>query len=694
MDFSRTRGVSFTAPRRVFTAPVQQPAIAPPRPSSSSSASQPTGGLVDTLYDHPNVKIVSFSAGSQFLAIGSKGTGPDIEPGSLSWSSQLERTIAVGPFRIYRAPGSVAFLSCGSALQPILKKSQVWCVDEESSKFVLQIRRPQYWRIEVPVEDPEDQRRAEVLREVLDQILQFEKTPCPFARSFTVELPESAPVKLKPWTPARRSSACLPVRPVTPVEIAHIHRGPPRGSICLGDLSLSEQGKYLESPLEEDSREQETQRQGHEDSPVGEPSGNALRPSPLKIKKTEEKGLNTPPQLTVVTPPHSHTKKTNTPRAASPKRANFQSPANSLESFHSPDSWPSSTLPLSPPLSSPGSPRSSLPLRTSLQNLTHDTPTTPVTAPSNNLTATTKAFHSWSTTTSESEKTENSEETTLSSNVSELECSPKSKVPAPRQQSIPSIIHSVPEEAIEDEPEYESFPPAFTTPTPTISISPSPSTTTTTTPTQQQHRPAIRRATTSSSLSPNRRALSPLPPAADLFTPRSTLTSSPPSNRQMRSLPMMVVQKTCEILMSPPSHLISLMLKIAARILAGEWKGLIFGWGEKGERLEVEWDYSDDDNNEHLHPQQRMKTRARGWSTLTTVNNSSNENERVDDWWLKRKKSRDRMAGTFPESDDDDDDDEEIDPLEMVGKNQRVKALSGGGGGGSDDDGAASSGVD
>src|ERR1044071_2034825 len=100
------------------------------------------------------------------------------------------RICVTGAFRIYRAPGSVAFLSCGSALQPILPKSQAWCVDEESSKFVLQIRRPQYWRIEVPVEELEDQHRAQVLREVFDKILQFEKTECPFQRSFTVELPE------------------------------------------------------------------------------------------------------------------------------------------------------------------------------------------------------------------------------------------------------------------------------------------------------------------------------------------------------------------------------------------------------------------------------------------------------------------------------------------------------------------------
>lgn len=101
----------------------------------------------------------------------------------------------------------------------------------------------------------------------------------------------------------------------------------------------------------------------------------------------------------------------------------------------------------------------------------------------------------------------------------------------------------------------------------------------------------------------------------------------------------------------------------------------------------MEWDWSDDD----ISPQQQQRkkttgTRARGWSTLTVNNsNGNNANERVDDWWLKRKKSRDRMAGTFPESDDDEE--EGVDPLEV--KNRRVKALSGG-----EDEDAMSSGVD
>ncbi|KAK4099868.1 hypothetical protein N658DRAFT_487251 [Parathielavia hyrcaniae] len=230
MDPPRPRSPSISAPRRVFTAP------APPSVPVAGPSSQSADGLVDTLYDHPNVKIVAFTAGGRSFSVGPRAAaGSEIEPGSLSWSSQLERTIAVGPFQIYRAPGSVAFLSCGTALQPILPKSQMWCVDEESSKFVLQIRRPQYWRIEVPVEEEEDVRRAQQLREVFDAILQLEKTECPFQRSFTVELPEQpqTPVHRRPWTPLRRSSASLPLTPATPVEIARLHMDIPRPSTFL-----------------------------------------------------------------------------------------------------------------------------------------------------------------------------------------------------------------------------------------------------------------------------------------------------------------------------------------------------------------------------------------------------------------------------------------------------------------------------
>ncbi|EOO01546.1 hypothetical protein UCRPA7_2956 [Phaeoacremonium minimum UCRPA7] len=35
------------------------------------------------------------------------------------------------------------------------------------------------------------------------------------------------------------------------------------------------------------------------------------------------------------------------------------------------------------------------------------------------------------------------------------------------------------------------------------------------------------------------------------------------------------------------------MLKVAARIAAGEWRGFVFGTGDEGERVDVRWDWSD-----------------------------------------------------------------------------------------------------
>ncbi|SPO05512.1 uncharacterized protein DNG_08199 [Cephalotrichum gorgonifer] len=210
-------GSRFSAPRRTVTAPVGFP---PSQQASSSSSSSSTQGSVETLYNHPNVKIIAFTASARSVprSPSANGSPADDGQGALSWSSQLERTIAVGTFRIYRAPGSVAFLNCGSALQPILPKSQCWCIEEDSSKFVLQIRKPQYWRIELPVVDAEDVQRAVLLKDIFDKILLFEKTRCPFQRSFTVVLPEppKTPVQKKPWTPVRRSFVTAPWQPGSP----------------------------------------------------------------------------------------------------------------------------------------------------------------------------------------------------------------------------------------------------------------------------------------------------------------------------------------------------------------------------------------------------------------------------------------------------------------------------------------------
>ncbi|SPQ25821.1 8baf18b7-203b-44ab-92c7-7395675baa57 [Thermothielavioides terrestris] len=529
MESPRPNSPGFAAPRRVFTAPV------PPSAPQSAADSQAAGGLVDTLYHHPNVKIVSFTAATRSLSVGPRSAAaPDIEPGSLPWSTQLERTIAVGPFKIYRAPGSVAFLSCGSALQPIMPKSQAWCVDEESSKFVLQIRRPQYWRIEVPVAEEEDLHRAQQLRNVFDAILLFEKTACPFKRSFTVELPErpQTAVRKRPWTPVRRSSTSLPLTPVTPVEIARLHEGTPRGSICMGDLrtvgearrALSEHARRLEPPAEEPTSKGNSQLCTglHDDE----------TPSASPVKSPRARGPMAPPHVPVIAAPNPKSREAgvNVPAEAS----RFKPPTESAESLQNPETWVSASLPPSPPF------------------LTFSARSSPSNPPRHHI-----------------------------------------------QQHLPIPPHPLPAAPAAD----------LLTP--------------------RRASATAGRASADSGTSTNTTA-----------TARTTGTLA-----AVRRLPMTVIHKTCEILMSPPSHLISLMLNVAARIAAGEWRGLVFGMGETGERVSVTWDWSD---GEFAGQQGRGRGRGR----------------------------RIKMVGAFPESgDEEEDEQEEVGPLD-VPRSARSKSPS------------------
>lgn len=628
----------------------------------------------------------------------------------------------VGPFRIYRAPGSVAFLNCGSALQPILPKSQCWCIDEVNSKFVLQIRRPNYWRIELPVQDPEDQTRAEALRGVFDKILQFEKTKCPFKRSFTVDLPErpQTPVTRRPWTPVQRS---LPVTPAfdsmssvgsrrssfvgrssTPTPLSRpypnfstspLSNRPTSSASCaascpqlqvpkprsraqtnvvqsnddgytsmLGDSSESRLRKrspspavmpsraeraspkplhaVLERPAELDSSDpfQPDHSATLSESPsisvakhvemidaiprpdVGtkkvdrcpsfsseaytnssdggspqfsatsvsdEPSvyelheGSGYRGGRMKARLRRTAGFTMSRSVTL--PPHlmlamnksspsgnitSLSKEPEQPEAALPNsdsldKADQQPPVekdakvepqhrrrDSEESFHSVESWHSSSapVPLSPLTSQPDSPIEEI------HEQKEEHKTTTLLSP---LLETDKALESASSSgmpcawESDSDSDEN---------VSAVSNS------MPTASNGDSSIGAPPQDA-----NGESTPPS------------------------QPQRPAARHRATTSSISVRRRPLSPLPSAANLFTPPTVSTTERRTYKSrletVKNLPMAIISKTCEMIIGPPSHLITLMLKVAAKIVAGQWRGLVYGYGDDGEQIPVQWDYSE-----------------------------------------------------------------------------------------------------
>lgn len=120
----------------------------------------------------------------------------------------------------------MAFLSCGSALQPIFPKSQCWCMEEDGNKFILQIRPPSYWRIELASPNPP----GNSLRECFESVLLLDKTPCPFKESVPISLPsESLSVrKRRPWKPLRS----YPSEPILSTE---------PGDVC-GDSQLFNKG--------------------------------------------------------------------------------------------------------------------------------------------------------------------------------------------------------------------------------------------------------------------------------------------------------------------------------------------------------------------------------------------------------------------------------------------------------------------
>ncbi|KAE8450058.1 hypothetical protein EG329_007198 [Mollisiaceae sp. DMI_Dod_QoI] len=603
-------------------------------PQIEKTASSPD--QIEILYNLPSVRIIQFNAGkaavtsvSSSRPTSSSGS-PAIEeqPGSLSWVSRFERTIAVGALRIYRAPGSVAFLSCKNALRPILPKSQAWCVDGDS-KFVLQIRPPQYWRIEVPNTNVEEKHAVEELKRVLEQVLRFEKTPCPFQRDFIVELPEEpqTPIKKRPWRPVerpknedfsdedrsrtssasptpKRTSGPLeltvpPLSPVTsnrlpsPLEDPHVPRliseievlsqaqdtvptlpanplseaqvtpdkypnkcinntGPLDANDDFRNESL--QPSLLESPQSEYKFDNYVDSEEDNDSFSDATDDTGLTPKaniqsclqPLTIEPEREKpqalqnctrSVTAPPVLSLVTsPPSKHRTKSTSPLRYSTIIESNSDFSSSVDSFHSVQSWHSPLAPPSPPVSQPSSPAENYPY------------------PHENIVLPKRPLHTCGT----SELTAPAETPRIWNVTADAALVSATRSLSPPPKTPPTLVNDGSEKSDEELSEVATPPTVL---------------------------PAIRHRATTSSNS-RRRALSPLPPAVNLF--------SPPRRRSRklqtaRHLPTAIIQKTCEILMSPPSHLFHLMISIASKIAAGEWRGMLSNHGEA-----VHWDFEDE----------------------------------------------------------------------------------------------------
>lgn len=453
----------------------------------------------------------------------------------------------LGPLRIYRVLGSVAFLSAGTLLRPILPKSQCWCVDGES-KFVLRVATNMYYRIELPNTCQAENHKVEELKLVLTKVLRYELTPCPFKRGFTVELPEPprTPVRLRPWQPRPR------LRPVT------LAGSSAAGGKEYDDSDIQEQESADNSssentvPIFEPRNVAEYQLStsnvssaegsniDHHSETLNDTISFAktldavnyeepdtfqtpIQPKPLR------QGRNiTAPQLSLRTPPPS----SNIAAVQYPTvdtRNSLPSGASSSDSFHSFHS-PISPLPPSPPYSNPSSP---------FPNAEHD---------AMKLRRTRNFRH-------ESSKAAGTEEGPVLWDISNVGGDRSS----PTFSKAPTLIS---DGAYQSEDSWPEAP----TPSPSIQI---------------RHRRQV---------PPSRQTPSPLPLPANLYSPGCHLSG--------HHLTTAILQKTCSLLLGPPIQLVALMLNIAAKIARGAYRGASFGYGESGQKIPCSWDFSDAEDGE------------------------------------------------------------------------------------------------
>jgi hypothetical protein len=516
---------------------------------------------------------------------------------------------------------------------------------------VLQIRRPEYWRIEVPNNNEEEKARVAELKSVLSQVLLFEKTPCPFKRDFVVELPEA------PKTPVTK-------RPWRPVQGPQLFSSPSYGNKSVNDddsRSSRASSPRAQSPAAKPQRRQQSPQRPP--TPVRSPSKPSIVSADVQVPKKQA------PRPDNLSPPHSPlaTPPTTCPMPSTPLR---QTSMNTSPPC-TPDTSRASALSSSTPRATGAEFLTAVAEEEDVDSTRNDKPCnvhiesdesgfTSETTEDSNDTPTgifQPEFEAHLAETESCEKPQamrNSARSTTAPPVLSLITSPPSKQRSkspPRdstlseesssQSSTVGSFHSLHswhsplDPTSPGSPQFSSESPSYPYPhnniilpkrsnnrrnldfvveTPGAWKSPpasddgnsssmcqSPQTKTpildgpnplphndrtgTASPTVVET--TIRHRATTSNNS-RRRELSPLPAAVNLFSP-------PPARRSRRlqttrHLPTAIIQKTCEILLSPPSHLFTLMISVASKIAAGEWRGFLFsGYGE-----EVHWDFEDE----------------------------------------------------------------------------------------------------
>ncbi|KAH7378204.1 inheritance of peroxisomes protein 1-domain-containing protein [Pyrenochaeta sp. MPI-SDFR-AT-0127] len=534
---------------RSFTLPARSASKSAPKPVSTNSSDG-----IETLFICSASKIVSFTATgtSRRLSPSRAARRQDSPSRSIAWRTPTERTLAVGVLRIYRVTASnVSFLNSGHLLHTIFPRSQCWCVDNQSV-FVLRIRQDSYYRMELPYETEEDKDRISQFKAVLRQVLQYEKTQCPFARGFEVEEPE------RPKTPPRQRLKKQPTQ---------------KAKKWLFDKSwVPETGPRPSTPVLEGSDSGTTSSYEEDDrSSIHTESSEVVPESPETI-------LDTPPPKPL-------------PRRLSvAERASlFQGPRSftaPVASERAPSASPMQRILESPPVEQkPNGPEkpiferqvsdanslvSSADSFYSIDTSTHPSPSPPF------LDAEADLLNPWTESPQRKEdlsrgrsthRRQISEVTVRALSADQVKPSAPSTPTIPFHPKTNSKLDAPPSSApstpplVSDSDDDSLELPGLDVPTPPDAI-------------------RMKRLTGAS----QRRAFSPMPQAQNLFRP--------PKHNPGRDFTNALVRRTCELVLGPPAHLVSLMLRIAQSISNG------FGFStyrvRRTEKIPCSWESDDE----------------------------------------------------------------------------------------------------
>ncbi len=430
-------------------------------------------------------------------------------------------------------------------------KSQCWCVDGES-KFALRIRAHTYYRIELPTETAEEKKQVEKLKAVLAKVLQYEVTPCPFKRGFYVELPEppKTPITKRPWRPKTQPGSESPMLPeelegieeLTMEDSIKNDYGGPDTTKKLTQSTLEDQRPEPALPSDDSSTEStddELDSAATDDTGITQKDLHDITIENIDRSKnlTRPKPLRSGRAFTA--PPHLTLRTTPSDSATNPVtipqfRKESSSLSSSVDSFHSFHS-PISPLPPSPTF--PDHTSSSAALEADI-----DVPQT------------------------RGHKRDLSELTIRagSPELWELDSAPSGETTYYSPPDVPTTPPLLSDTASIDEDHWSEA----TTPSPTTEIR--------------------RRG-----LGSRRRTHSPLPSSSNLYAPYS-----PRSHMSGHHLTTAILQRTCSLLLGPPVQLVALMLRIAAKIARGAFRGTSYRLGEGAQKIPCSWEFSSDGSDE------------------------------------------------------------------------------------------------